>query len=149
MDASRFDRLTRRWVISVLTSGPLVALLGRATSVAAGRSKRKRCRQKGRVFCAGRCCPKRFRCEAKTCFASCGDPFNCANAGDNCAGNDECVCLTTLGGAAGCFADIVVNSCDDADACGADNPCPSGQICAICNCPAEPNFRCFLPCPTA
>jgi hypothetical protein len=149
MDATHFDRLTRRMVVSVLGSASWIAFLDWPPPAAVGRARRKRCRKKKRAFCAGRCCPAGLACEAGACFGTCDNPFNCTNDGDNCAGNAECVCLTTLDGASGCFADIVTNSCDEVLACGPDAPCPSGQICAICNCPGQPNFRCFLPCPTS
>jgi hypothetical protein len=151
MDAIRFDRLTRRLVLSGLTTGSLAALLDldEVATKKKKRSKRKRCRQKKRTFCAGRCCPKRHHCEAKACVQSCENPFVCPDqgGGSGCGAGTNCFCSTTIRGTTAC---VISESapCEDSEPCGPADSCPAGLICAICGCDdATPGFRCKRPCP--
>lgn len=140
-----FDRYTRRFVLAGLTGGSLSALLGRAEAAAKKPSKRKRCKQKKRKWCAGRCCPKKHRCEHGTCVRSCVDP--CFLGDGNCLGGGGCFCSTSVTGASARLK-YPENPYCLANSCSATNPCPSGQICGTCNCGASGcNFRCFDPCP--
>ncbi len=154
MDAIRFDRLTRRFVVAGLPGGSLAALLG-FFEVASKKgkkkpSKRKRCRKKERTFCSGRCCPKRHRCEARTCVQSCENPFVCPDqGGSGCGAGTNCFCSTTIRGTTACVISEPA-PCEDFDPCGPADSCPAGLICAICNCPGNgdtPGFRCKRPCP--
>ena len=143
MDDIQFDCLTRRLVLGGFAVGSLAALLEH--DEAEGLSKRKRCRKKKRKFCAGRCCPRGRRCEAKTCVRSCDSPFSCASVGAPCSG-EACFCSLTLTGTAAC-TDVGFDLCTDLEACSGDNPCPAGKICASCACPGGmDDFRCFAPC---
>lgn len=151
MHGMTFDRLTRRLVLGGVTSGSLASLLIRGAVAARKKrpSKRQRCRKKKRRFCAGRCCPKRHRCEATACVRSCGEPFACPDNGGGRGCGDGCVCTTTLGGTSAC---VVSNPgpCGNLEACSAAAPCPRGQICALCDCLVMPPvFRCMRPCPAA
>ena len=149
MDDIRFDRLTRRLVLSGLTTGSLAALLDLdEVATKKKRSKRKRCRQKKRTFCAGRCCPKRHRCEDKACVVSCEDPAVCPGAeGLGCGAGPNCFCSTTSRGTSACVTSHA-GPCSELGACGIADACPPGQICALCDClTGTPNFRCKRPCP--
>jgi hypothetical protein len=153
MDDARFDRLTRRFVLGGLGGGSLAALLGfdEAETKKRKGAKRKRCRKKKRRFCAGRCCPKRQRCENKTCVASCDNPGTCFPVdlpGGPCSGSDDCFCTTAIGGDTICAALPPGPDCQNLEECGADQSCPAGRICGLCTCLGPVGIlRCLLPCP--
>lgn len=148
MDDLRFDRLTRRLTLAGVGGGLLTALLGSDEIGSRKKSKRKRCRNKARTCCAGRCCPKRYRCQNRTCVQSCEDPFVCPDQGGaGCGAGANCFCSTSINESSVCvrsdsFPCAELQSCSDADSC------PSGQICALCDClDMPPVFRCKRPCP--
>lgn len=150
MDAIRFDRLTRRFVLAGLAGGSLATLLGldEAASTKKKPSKRKRCKDKKRNFCAGRCCPKRQQCLNKTCAVSCESPFQCP-PGDpvdpfSCGPEDSCFCAKTPGGKSACVDIVPTTICGNLPACDSGTPCPAGQVCFTCSCVSgvTPNFRC-------
>ena len=148
MDDLRFDRLTRRFVVTGLGGGSLTVHLGLVGALSRKKpSKRKRCRKKKRDFCAGRCCRKGHRCETNACVQSCANPFACPDNGGGAGCGDGCFCSTSISGTTAC---VVSNpgSCGNLEACSATDPCPRGQICALCDClNPPPIFRCQRPCP--
>lgn len=152
MDDLRFDRLTRRLVLSGLIGGSLAPFASEEASDAAKLSKRIRCKRRKRDFCAGRCCPKTRQCIAKTCVASCDDPFQCPPDDPvdpfSCGPEDSCFCAKTPGGKSACIAISFTTNCSTLPECGAGTQCPAGQVCFTCACDlgSTPVFRCAPPC---
>ncbi len=155
MDDRRFDLLTRRLMLTGVGGGSFGALLGLAEAASKKKpSKRKRCRKKNRTYCAGRCCPKGRRCEKRACVQSCENPFVCPDqgGGSGCGNNGDtlCFCSTTISGTSACVISEPA-PCNNFAPCGIADPCPAGQICAICGClgatGATSDFRCKRPCP--
>jgi hypothetical protein len=149
MDDMTFDRLTRRLMLSGLVGGSLLGLLVGSDAAAGQGSRRKRCKKKGRKFCAGRCCPKQQICVTKTCVPTCDKPLECPPVGGTelCGANRQCLCTRTLAGKAFCASTPLF--CNEAPACDANTPCPAGTFCTTCACVegGAPDFRCFAPCP--
>jgi hypothetical protein len=150
MDERLIDQFSRRLVLGSVGATWLATLLGWETAFAGKRSPGKRCREKKRDFCAGRCCPKSQRCLNKACFASCDSPFQCPPIGSTgaCGPEGECFCAKTAQGKSVCVDVPFPTNCNDLTVCDADTPCPAGEICFTCFCDmgATPNFRCGLPC---
>jgi hypothetical protein len=153
VDDSRFDAWTRRH-IGLAAGGFAALLLGRAGLDPAGtqakkrKSKRKRCRQKKRTFCAGRCCPKHHRCEGGSCLRSCPTPCPPGQPGGSCVGDEACFCAFTSTGTTVLLQSPTNTYCLANPSCGPTKFCPPGRVCATCGCgPSACDFRCFDPCP--
>lgn len=146
MDGSRFDALTRRLLVAGAAGGALAALLDAEPAAA------KRCKR-GRTRCAGRCCPRGYRCEGGRCIRACPFPGDCAGARYLACGGffpTPCACARTLSGGSACVQiESILGTCTatDPQPCDAATPCPAGELCVAACCTTPARFRCFAPCP--
>jgi hypothetical protein len=151
---ARFPGVTgRREAVRALGTAVMTGLAGRAASpvpivAKKKKTKRKRCKEKKRTFCAGRCCPKQHRCEHGACVRSCADPCSSGQSGGSCVSADPCFCATSITGKPARLKAPANAYCPANPPCSPTNLCPSGRVCATCGCGASScNYRCFDPCP--